>query len=104
MNKTITVEQATEILLDVSQPINDRIVAALVASEFDTPELETALIRLAKVPESELASYVSEALAEIWIRRGTPNIEMVKAIPYNGQQAIKSCYLHHRPEWLALFE
>ena len=71
-----------EVLLDVTASEADRDDAAMDLAAYDEPEVEEALIRMgadSSTPNSVAAS-CGEALAEIWIRKKTLNLDALKRL------------------------
>ena len=71
-----------EVLLDVAAAEADRDDAAMDLAAYDEPEVEEALIRMGVDPSTpnSVAASCGEALAEIWIRKKTLNLDALKRL------------------------
>ncbi|HYG82412.1 MAG TPA: hypothetical protein VD861_18590 [Pyrinomonadaceae bacterium] len=77
---------------------------ATYLSEYDEPEAEEALFRVASNPDEseDMAESCGEAVAEIWCRKGTLKIDALRKLRRAALVEAVGLIGARRPEWLPL--
>ena len=72
--------------------------------EYDEPEVEEALLRVASNPDEsdDIAESCAEALAEIWCRKGTLKIDALRKLKRAVLVEAVGIIGARKPEWLPL--
>ena len=95
-----------EVLLDVTAAEADRDDAAMDLAAYDEPEVEDALIHVgadASTPSSVAAS-CGESLAEIWLRKKTLNLDVLKLLKGEAWNEATGLIRAREPSWAARIE
>jgi hypothetical protein len=94
------------VLLDKSARVDERDAAAMDLSLYDDPEVERALVETATDPitDAAVAGSCGESLAEIWDRRGHPDLAALHRLPGEARSGALEYLRASRPEWIADIE
>ncbi len=94
------------VLLDITAEFGDRDDAAMDLSDYDEPEAEEALSKVAldESTDTHLAERCSESLAEIWCRKERVNMDVLGKLRGNALHMAISLIQVKKPEWKSYVE
>jgi len=89
----INIREVVEGLLDSDFPVEQRIDMALVADEFDAPEVRVALEQVVRRKDDPILTYACAALARLWVRAGSIDRDLYTSLSYEARQAMQGVLL-----------
>jgi hypothetical protein len=93
-------------LLDRSRSWSIRDDYAVFMTDYDEPEVEVALFRVASDPteEDDMAESCGESVAEIWCRKGTLKIDAIRQLKLAALNEALGIIAVRKPEWIPVLQ
>ncbi|MCH9611267.1 MAG: hypothetical protein S4CHLAM81_12050 [Chlamydiales bacterium] len=95
-------DQLIELLLDTTTSIAERDDAAIDLSDYSTPKVVEALLKVAQDPNEDdlVASSAGESLGQIWSQGSELNMALLYSLSNHAKHETLAVLRTNRPEWV----